>query len=399
MPNSEKLLKLQKQQSQTIAQLAKAIKKRDGELAKNGEAMTKTGELVDSLGKTVGEIQKTFNDELEKSGGLFLGQQAERAKSAGEQFTDSDLFANSSSSEAVQKGVSVGVKSFHKKAMTEDNTVAVAGNGGVPLQPFRPDKWLEDPEQQFTIRDLLPTQAISSNAYEYVRVTEFDIGADYRPETTASTESSLTFDLMGGRIETISHWMPASKEVLDDVSRMRNFIDHKLVYGIKVKEETELLYGAGGSGALTGLMVDADIPTFARAATTDTNIDILRRSMTDLRNKNFAATGFIINPIDFESIELAKGTDGHYIWLSIPTGTGQTIFRVPIVDTAAMAKGSFLTGAFQQGCTLYDRMNSSVQFSDSHEDYFTRQMIAILAEERIGLAVEQPHAFTKGTLK
>lgn len=395
--DNAKLTRMVKHQSDTIVKMAQAIKRRDEEIKANGEAQEKTGRLVDSLGKTLGNIQKTINDEIAKGGGIALHPHGDAPKSAGEAFIESDVYKKSDYSTIV-RGQAVNVKSFYKANMTTDATAATAGNGGLTLQPYRPTEWIDETEKRLTIRDLLSTQSITENSVEYVRVTEFDNNADYRPETTAAKESSLTFGLQTANIRSIAHWMPASREILNDQSRMRNFIDQKLIYGIKYKEEQELLYGTGANGGMTGFMVDAEIPTFSRGQAGDSFIDVLRRSMTDVRMNEYAATGFIVNPIDFESIELAKGTDGHYIWLNVPTGTGQTIFRVPIIDTPAMTRDNFITGAFKQAATLYDRESANVRFSESHDDFFTKGMLAIMAEERIGLSIERPNAFVKGKL-
>jgi hypothetical protein len=51
---------------------------------------------------------------------------------------------------------------------------------------------------------------------------------------------------------------------------------------------------------------------------------------------------------------------------------------------------------FQVAATLYDRWAARVEVSTEHADFFVRNLVAILAEERIGLAVKQLLALTYG---
>jgi HK97 family phage major capsid protein len=68
-----------------------------------------------------------------------------------------------------------------------------------------------------------------------------------------------------------------------------------------------------------------------------------------------------------------------------------------VVETAAIAEGTFLTGAFGLGATLYDRQQANVRIAEQHADFFVRNAMAILAEERLGLACKRPESFVRGT--
>ncbi|WP_245465547.1 phage major capsid protein [Mesorhizobium sp. M6A.T.Ce.TU.016.01.1.1] len=91
-----------------------------------------------------------------------------------------------------------------------------------------------------------------------------------------------------------------------------------------------------------------------------------------------------------------KDGDGRYI-LGDPQAVVQpALFGLPVVPTKAMAVDKFLVGSYQQAGTLYDRWAARVEVSTEHADFFVRNLVAILAEERIGLAVKQPTALTYG---
>jgi HK97 family phage major capsid protein len=72
------------------------------------------------------------------------------------------------------------------------------------------------------------------------------------------------------------------------------------------------------------------------------------------------------------------------------------LFGLPVVETTRMAIDKFLVGDFQRAATLYDRWTPRVEVSTEHADFFTRNLVAILAEQRLALAVKQAAAVTYG---
>jgi HK97 family phage major capsid protein len=126
-------------------------------------------------------------------------------------------------------------------------------------------------------------------------------------------------------------------------------------------------------------------------------IEQIRKGITKNKIANYYnVNGLVVNPQDWETIELAKGSDAHYVWTTVGTGVNAQIWRVPVIESNAMTVGDFLLGDWTMGATLYDREQMNVRVSESHADLFVRNGVAILAEERIALGLERPKAFTKG---
>jgi HK97 family phage major capsid protein len=106
-----------------------------------------------------------------------------------------------------------------------------------------------------------------------------------------------------------------------------------------------------------------------------------------------------MHPSDWEAVELLKDTTGAYIVaVAVALGGEQRIWRLPVVDTPAITQGTALVGAFGLGAQLYDRMQGSVRIAEQHSDFFLRNAIVVLAEERLALATKRPEAFVKVTL-
>jgi HK97 family phage major capsid protein len=64
-----------------------------------------------------------------------------------------------------------------------------------------------------------------------------------------------------------------------------------------------------------------------------------------------------------------------------------------VVVTPAIAQGTALVGAFQLSAQVYRREGIRVEATNSNEDDFLKNLIAIRVEERLGLAVYRPAGF------
>jgi HK97 family phage major capsid protein len=67
-----------------------------------------------------------------------------------------------------------------------------------------------------------------------------------------------------------------------------------------------------------------------------------------------------------------------------------------VVDTQAMTVDKFLVGAFNLGAQIFDREAVNVEVSTEDSDNFRKNLVTILCEERLALAVYRPEAFVKG---
>lgn len=56
-------------------------------------------------------------------------------------------------------------------------------------------------------------------------------------------------------------------------------------------------------------------------------------------------------------------------------------------------QGQVLVGAFKTAAQVFRKGGVSVEASNSHASYFTTNLVAIRAEERLALAVYRPAAF------
>lgn len=205
-------------------------------------------------------------------------------------------------------------------------------------------------------------------------------------------------------IQVLAHWIAATRQILSDFPGLRNDVDNDLIYGTLRREESALLYGSGVSPNIEGILTRADIQPYLWSSgvstpAKDTQIDAIRRAVTRVQIAELEADGAVIHPIDYEAIETAKGTTGYYIWQYAQAANGEIdrVWRLPLAVTPAINPGTALVGAFQTASALYEKEQVMVRFTDSHADYFTANMLAILAEERIAAIWKRPEAFVQVT--
>lgn len=362
------------------------------EVKRLGTLTEETKKLADDAMVKHNEIAARMT-EIEQNMVRGPGEPEER-KSFGRRVVESDEMKEGLARLARGKGsVSVECKAIISSLTTDAN-----GSAGDLIVPDR--RGLIDPVQRrMTIRDLLTPGNTSSNAIQYVKETGFVNAAATHTETagTRKPQSDIKFDLMTTGVTTIAHWVQATKQILDDVPMLQSYLDGRLRYGLMYKEEEQLLMGGGTGTDLNGIYTQATAFTSPITALAGaTKIDVIRLAMLQAFLAEYPANGVVMHPTDWAGIELTKETGGKYL-MADPAGNLQKrLWALPVVDTQAMTGGKFLVGAFQLGAQIFDREEATVTISTEDDQNFTKNLVTILAEERLALAVYRPEAFVKG---
>jgi HK97 family phage major capsid protein len=69
---------------------------------------------------------------------------------------------------------------------------------------------------------------------------------------------------------------------------------------------------------------------------------------------------------------------------------------VPIIANTAVTLGDFLVGDFASGVQLFDRLQANIRFFEQDEDNATKNLVTVVAEERLALPIYRPTAFIYG---
>jgi hypothetical protein len=255
------------------------------------------------------------------------------------------------------------------------------------------------------VRDLFPVQSTDAGVIEFFRVTGFTNAASPVPERASGAfgskpHSTLAFEGQQTTTKTVAHWEVAHRNVIADEPQLRGIIDNELLYGLQLEEDYQILKGTGTSEDLLGILETPGILSYSQATVaTDMKEDAIRRAATLSFLANYEPTGVVLHPSDWEKMELRKDANGNYvIAIAVAVGGEKRLWRMPIVDTPAIDEGTALVGAFGLGAQLYDREQANIRIAEQHEDFFVRNAVVVLAEERLALAVKRPESFVKVTL-
>lgn len=413
--NPEEIAKLADQLSQARTEVIALVKSQDEEIAKYGESTSKTADAIVKTEARMDEIATLLADanarldafEADKN---RLAMEANASKTYGEIFTSSEQYKDmirrrSGNSEPIVVG------SFFNEASKRQ--MYALETSGYPSTARREPGIMSPLVRPLTIRDLIPVGRTDSMTIEWVQETGFAAenespgtqthgAAAVVNETDDKPEAKIEFELVDETMRVIAHWIPATRQILSDEPQLRGYIDQRLMYGLAYAEENQILYGSGNAGNIQGIMTHPDVQTYAISdgPASDTKIDAIRRAMTLAQVAQVGVQGIVMNPQDWEDVELAKGDDYHYIRATAPDSQGvDRLWRIPVLVTTAVNAGEALVGAFSLGCKLWDREDSTIRVAEQHAEFFTKNMVAILAEERIGLAIYRPEAFVVVTLE
>lgn len=259
-------------------------------------------------------------------------------------------------------------------------------------------------EQRLYIRDLIPQATTDQNLIEFAEELTFTNAA--RPQGDASpvghgegeqkAESAMTFQLSSAPVVTIAHWIPASRQILSDAKFLQGHISGRLLYGLKLEEEEELLTGNGGAGTLRGINTAAT--AFNGGATNQTALDTLLKALLQVSLSNYEASAFVLHPVDWFNMMLLKDTTNRYLFSDPQSMVAPRVWAKPVVASQTQTVGTFTAGAFNLACQIWDREDANVRVSENVNDHFIRNMVAILAEERLALTIYRSAAIVKGNV-
>ncbi|WP_158944223.1 phage major capsid protein [Granulicella sp. S190] len=287
---------------------------------------------------------------------------------------------------------------MQRKVLT---SVGMTGTPGV-IQPQLVGGIVPIAQRRLFLRDLLfrNNKTTTNQVYFIKEATFVNAASPQAGEDALKAETTNTYTTVNLPVQTVSHWLAMSRQVLDDAPALADFIKSKLLYGLRYREELQILAGDSTGNNLTGLLTEAAVfNTALLTGSSWTRLDILRRALEQVELADETPAGFfVLNPSDVANIELIKSTLGEYI-VGSPGGTATalTLWGKPVISTTAMVAGTFLAGS-SESAELIDRMDATVELSFEDRDNFVRNAVTVLCEERTVLCTYRPNAFVTGSL-
>jgi HK97 family phage major capsid protein len=389
---------------------------KDLKSAVTAEAEAK-GDLADakSFLKQLGgaPVQETKSDKVSLTeSGLAMNTQG---KTFGELFTASDAYgdfigryAKSGIIPNAVKGIQSNPFSYDAKALLTGASATSAG-AAVRNDLYSPLTDLVG-QRELTVADLVTKGSTTSDVVEYVKVTGKTNNAAPVPEATSAAnpaayntptaaegykpESALALSVVQAAVKTIAHWIPITKRAASDAPQVRTLIDTFLQYGLNEELEDQILNGSGAGENFTGILNSSPLTVGSAGTDIDAIVDAIAKIRVTGRRRPDA---LVIHPNDWYStgfLTAKDGVSGGYL-IGDPRASVEqlnTLWGLKVVVSEGVAENTALVGDFRQA-VLWEREGVNVMVSDQHSDFFTRNLLAILAEMRAAFGVLDNEAF------
>lgn len=290
--------------------------------------------------------------------------------------------------------------------------VMSASNSGGAFVRRDYDTPVDLPLRPLSLFDLITHGRTGSNLVEYVRTNTLTRAAAVVPEasdtsgagytTAAKPQASASWVIIQEPVKTIAVWMPITRQILSDAPQLESEIDNFEEADLLLALEEEMITGAGGSSHFTGLENTMGVTPYARIQGDD-ELQTTRRAKTRTATIGRAKpTGYLFNPYDWETIDLLRsntnGSNTGFFYMGGPIVMGvEMLWGLPVAQSEVIPQGTYYTGDLKQ-MKLWDREQPTRRITDSHSDFFTHNMIAILTEGRWAFGVRRPAAIIKGDL-
>ncbi len=248
-------------------------------------------------------------------------------------------------------------------------------------------------------RDLVDVQTSDSPLIEFVR-REFTNNAAAVAEATdlvtgAKPESGHTFTEDSTTAKTLAHWEPVTRRMLNNVAQITGIIESDMSEGLEEVVDNQVVNGAGGAG-LTGIVNTSGTGT--QAFVTDIFTTLLKAKTAVRIGARTMATAIAVSPTDLEAILLTRYETGGLFVYGGPQQQGPvTIWGLPAVESEVITAGTSIVADWKKA-KLYDVEAASIAWTDSHSDFFIRNIEVCRAELDVALAIFRPAAFVETAL-
>ena len=357
------------------AALDAAIQKYEGQLEVNGKASEEAKQAVQVLSQQFTELAQKM-DSAKAAESVVI-------ETAGAEFIKSEQFKQLLAGNSQRARIEV------KNTVTSGSTTVFPQQmPGVIPGDFAP----------LTIRQLFRAIPVATNMVNSLREASWTNDAAETSQGAAKPESDITFEQYNVPITTVAHWIKVSNQLIADAPAIMAYIDTRLRDGLAQRVDAQLLNGNGTSPNLSGLTDSGNFTAYT-ASSGDLLVDAINRAKYALWAKGHMPDVAIVNPADWGSMERTREGAGSGMYLyGLPGVAGNANpFGVRIVLSANMTQGKFLIGALNTAAVLYNRTGAVVEMGYINDD-FTKNLVTIRAEERLGLGVERPSAVLYGDI-
>ena len=251
--------------------------------------------------------------------------------------------------------------------------------GYVPPYQFSPTPW----KMTTPLLDVLGKVSTSANVVEWFTWPNSFPLAPVVPEGGVKPEANFAPTPHTESLETYAHYKPLSRQALSDIPQIRSIVEGALKGG---------LYAALEQGAAGVLAADTSMAGIPTPADVDGGMLAgIRMGIGTVQAAGYAQpNAVLLNPADFAELDMsvmAATVNG-------PVRNG-SVWGIRAIAVGAIPVGTAYVGDLATAVTLFSRSTAAVYLTDSHADYFVKNLLVILAELRALVAITEPQAVVR----
>lgn len=198
-------------------------------------------------------------------------------------------------------------------------------------------------------------------------------------EGALKPEMALSATPHSDTLDTYAHWKAITRQALEDIPQIRSIVESRLRQGLLNALDAAITTALNG-GTYTGVS-NADLLTGVRLG------------LATVQGQGYGNPNVVVlNPADLAAIDISvMGST-----MSGPT-LQTSAWGLSFIPAAGVAVGTAYVGDLDAAVQLFRRSTATVMASESHADYFIRNLVLLLAEIRALAVVSEPNALVEVT--
>lgn len=378
--------------------------------AETAEVEEHRSELEAIDGRITANLEMEMREQaLEDGFEKFLGLFADREKgnlvdnrSAGDRVADDDEYRA-----FVERGGSSGhfhvdLEGLDFRAVTD--TTLGATSAGALTRAQRLDRIGRDfLDRRTYLLDLLPHIQVSQGSIEYVQdqspLADLANKGVEVAEGGSKPQAGITLAVIQEPTATIPAWVNITRQAAADVPQVQGYLDGRLRYSLKRRADIQSINGNGTSPNLKGLANRSGILLYAPGGA-EARYRSIRHGIAVMENNESVPEIIVLNPSDAEAFDLSNDAASGLHAVDASGGIAErgprTAWGLTQVRSTAVAAGTALL-IDPMAVAVFDRMQPTAYTTDSHDTNFTKNILTLLLEVRLGLGLFDPSGVLKIT--
>jgi HK97 family phage major capsid protein len=224
--------------------------------------------------------------------------------------------------------------------------------------------------------DAMSTIQVSTNAIEYVAWAVKTGAAAKVAEKAAKPAIEYGPTVTSTTLDNIAGYTQLTRQLIEDYSAVRSYIDGDLQWQVVRKEEAE---AAAVLAAATASIPDA--------TATGNMLSAIRSAIGTVQGNGYAPNAVLMNPADWAALDIVvmgTTTNGPV--------SRQSFWGLTPIASTTQAAGTAVVGDFRTGMAHYTRSAVALYITDSHADTFLSNVFTLLAERRSKTVLVRPLA-------